>query len=625
MKNINELALNKTDAIQINPNLGIILTHDMKGWFLERYVNIFMNGVVVDYVDNVNYAGLINCYRNYTYNEIRTVDIINVIEREIDSENYLHIWVDEYEIPYSIRYKKHHFIHPIMVYGYNRIDRKIKAVFFDIMRGQSFVEINYSSIGDAVRNIGEYCCDGGDDTAYNSTIVSCKPSMYMKGTFHLDYFVEQLKNYACCTTDAGMEWYALARSGLFDSNSTIYGIQIYKQIINYLQLPEIRVHLEYKMLHDFVVHKKLLLERFNFISTIFTTSQKFVKLLERFKSNYEALERMRLLNIKKQIKKGSMPATLCLDSEFISSLIEVLKSCYATEMEIIPKILDELMFLAHPNDHFNRKEIVFLKKEDGTVHDAYVEYDFKSSDIYAYKIDIIRSGECVEYSGFESVVINNDLKLYLERDYTGHLPIRTVWFPTSKLNTLRIHTNVKKSDYTMHIWTISPETDAEHVDIALDNCWGGYHHMERLPFQTTHTLHLHIINEDPFLVREHLAVLADKYPYLHIRMSSTVNTIYAQVFFATMENSSISADKSLFFRINPDGQRHSYYIRMSNNPLWKGVVQTVRFDPAQYHGTYTWDEKEPNTCWIERIEFVKTMPTQCIECNVASLLQEDED
>lgn len=51
------LPIDQSDALQINPLNGIILAHDMEGWFMERYINIFMNGTIVDYVDNVNYAG----------------------------------------------------------------------------------------------------------------------------------------------------------------------------------------------------------------------------------------------------------------------------------------------------------------------------------------------------------------------------------------------------------------------------------------------------------------------------------------------------------------------------------------------------------------------------------------
>lgn len=45
-------------------------------------------------------------------------------------------------------------------------------------------------------------------------------------------------------------------------------------------------------------------------------------------------------------------------------------------------------------------------------------------------------------------------------------------------------------------------------------------------------------------------------------------------------------DKSLFFKIIPDGQSHTYVINMARNDLWEGLVQTIRFDPAQFYEVY---------------------------------------
>lgn len=65
-----------------------------------------------------------------------------------------------------------------------------------------------------------------------------------------------------------------------------------------------------------------------------------------------------------------------------------------------------------------------------------------------------------------------------------------------------------------------------------------------------------------------------------------MNTIYAQIYFTTLENPHISMDKSLFFKIIPDGQSHTYVINMARNDLWEGLVQTIRFDPAQFYEVY---------------------------------------
>lgn len=64
----------------------------------------------------------------YTYDEVKSNCIIDIIEREIKQNNFLHIWVDEIAISPSIRYKRRHFVHPMMVYGYDEERQIVKAV-----------------------------------------------------------------------------------------------------------------------------------------------------------------------------------------------------------------------------------------------------------------------------------------------------------------------------------------------------------------------------------------------------------------------------------------------------------------------------------------------------------------
>ena len=77
------IEISKNEAMQINPNLAVILAHNMDGWFYERYVNIFMYQNIVDYIDNVNYAGLIKQYKEYSYDAALQKGIIKIIEEEI--------------------------------------------------------------------------------------------------------------------------------------------------------------------------------------------------------------------------------------------------------------------------------------------------------------------------------------------------------------------------------------------------------------------------------------------------------------------------------------------------------------------------------------------------------------
>lgn len=68
---------------------------------------------------------------------------------------------------------------------------------------------------------------------------------------------------------------------------------------------------------------------------------------------------------------------------------------------------------------------------------------------------------------------------------------------------------------------------------------------------------------------------------------------------------------------------HSYYINMRHNRRWKGIVQKIRLDPAQYHDNYPWSKSAAGECTIECIEFLSRMPDGEVECMVADHLKDD--
>lgn len=610
-------------AIQINPNLGIILTQDMEGWFLERYVNIFMIGTIIDYVDNVNYNSMILHRRCYPHDEVRSTGIINIIQKEIDQNNYLHIWVDEIYLPASDKYQANHFVHPLMVYGYDSEKEIIKAVFFNAYKGQILVDIHYQHIINATADLENYYLHGGSDVSLKATATSYCLSPYIKSTFHLEVFSQQLKNYICCTSEPGWEWYLSCRAGVFESSEKIFGIQIYKQLIKYLSSPDLINDVRYKALHDFISHKRVILDRLLYIQQNFPTPPIYSKLVEKFTSSYQSMERMRLIGMKLQVKRGNYPVSLCLDPNYLVFLTETLSNSYNIEMEVLPKLYEIITNLDYKIDYRSKHQIVSVTNIKSNSNQKYIEYEIHDTGKYVSRIDIVHKGEhnSCNASGFDYIMINEKDKYYLCNDPSNNSPVRSITFPPTKLNTLRLYTTKFNNYYIANIYPLPNQSTIDSNDhIVLSNSWHSFNHVQRI---NENKLSFVITDEDPFIVQENIGVNADEYNYLHVEMSTTVKTIYAQVYFSTIDNPHISMDKSIFFKILPDGLSHSYFINMSYNDKWRGFVKTIRFDPAQYHDDYGWDKNHYSICTIEKVEFVKNIPDGIEECMTASYLKDD--
>lgn len=165
------LPINTDPETHINFYLSMILTNEnMRAWFYERYINLVMYEDIIDFIDNINYSGIIGHVRSYSWDEGKQRGICKVIKEVIQGNGFLNFWVDEYNLPCSIRYQKQHFVHPIIVYGYDDRKKIFNAWFFDIGRGYRTVEILQQDFINAVDDVKDHYQEGGSDESINQTI-----------------------------------------------------------------------------------------------------------------------------------------------------------------------------------------------------------------------------------------------------------------------------------------------------------------------------------------------------------------------------------------------------------------------------------------------------------------------
>lgn len=82
---------------------------------------------------------------------------------------------------------------------------------------------------------------------------------------------------------------------------------------------------------------------------------------------------------------------------------------------------------------------------------------------------------------------------------------------------------------------------------------------------------------------------------IHIRMSSTMTSVM-QIYFATDSDGALSETKTVRADVKAGGEMVDYYLDVSANPLWKGRIVSLRFDPVMTKDT---------RFVIEMIELVK--------------------
>ena len=85
---------------------------------------------------------------------------------------------------------------------------------------------------------------------------------------------------------------------------------------------------------------------------------------------------------------------------------------------------------------------------------------------------------------------------------------------------------------------------------------------------------------DPYMVRPTCRIAPDTVKTIVIRMSVSAGP-GAQFFWITESSPQFAEDKSLRFRVTPDGQFHEYRLNVGPHALWQGqTIKGIRLDPT---------------------------------------------
>lgn len=600
--------INTQKETNINFYLSMILSDEaMYNWFYERYINIAICDGIVDFIDNMNYNSIIDQVRSYSWDELQQCDLLSIVRNSICSDGFLMLWVDEYDLPCSIRKGKSHFVHPILVYGYDDESEIYNAWFFDINGGYRTVEIAYRDMTIALYDVKEYYTHEGLFEAVSHTVYLLRVNkIFPRLPFDITIFLRQLKDYLYAQNNAMTKWYSLIRPEYCRRGSVVFGINVYNKIIELINNDELVSQFNYKSLHDFASHKAHLLLRLEYIRDHYDLDDRFNECVSRIKAVQDLLEGIRLYNMKIQVKRNNPPASLNTEPEFLFKLTNVLKEAYKLEMETIPQICAILAKVTYPNEYQKKHNLFFLNASDGTISSDYIEYQLENRNMYPYRIDIIRENGYQETSVQEKLVINDSAIYLIEPDSTDHSPVRTLNVDPCRINTVKLYTDTDKCIPKIALFPLNTN---EGKDVTLDfseknskNRWHGYHDMDNIRCESG-VLVFNIVGIDPFMTCDDINIDADRIKYIHVRMQSTDESDIAEIFFTTVDSSSLSQDKRIRFHIQPNDSMRTYTIDMHGNEKWKGLVRSIRIDPVHYFRNQV--RKSDSICRIESISFTE--------------------
>lgn len=391
-------------------HLAAILRSDIYQWYYEHFINMSFkcgtNGCfefVDNYIDS-SFRSLYDSRISYTYADIAN-NIIALVRSSVERDYYIFTFTDKYYISFHSYYQKSHFIHPTLVTGYNDDEGTVICIDFDPMHGPVKLDVPYAEFDIAVRDCKDYCNYGYNSQLLNEMAICFKLNnsfiikreterrRHMHYSFSINRFASELRDYLYGT----MQHKELYESFQFNSMHTVYGIRIYDMLLEYFKRFTVDgCSLRFKVLHDLVLHKWMLLERLQYIKNRFQLSEQCCKSINDYHYVYSRLESLRLINLKYNVRDKCQINSLSCSHKFVEMFCSVISEVQKLEYSILKNIYSEL---ANGVELKNNTAILYddiTREKLSDVTDGETVYLDDSQTIY--RIDIVIPADIYEFA-----------------------------------------------------------------------------------------------------------------------------------------------------------------------------------------------------------------------------------
>jgi hypothetical protein len=341
------------------PLCALLARESFRPWYYEHFVQLGSlcfdesgpdpGYAWIDYVESLNdtfrNSILLTHYLCLGYEDLNKPEIVQLLVQKIDRGYYAIVYLDEYFIPGRPNFRIRHFVHPVLLYGYDRTCRQFAtvgfapnsglkrgAVAFDVLQ-EAFLEGEAHFRQDALyaeREIVQLLLpvDGGEPYRFDS-----------------DRFGRELGDYLSSTTDSG-------RRHIFEHGNAVnkrnvrkirFGLAVYDEVLEQLRgRLEGKWSFDYRMIHLLAQHKRGLHERLKYVQSIWKSSDALARALAGYGTIADRCEQLCLNYLRRALEESSWR-----DIYFISPkndrLLKNMIAVYTDARSMEATILDDLL------------------------------------------------------------------------------------------------------------------------------------------------------------------------------------------------------------------------------------------------------------------------------------------
>ncbi|WP_151732807.1 hypothetical protein [Paenibacillus tengchongensis] len=244
------------------------------------------------------------------------VNIIEYIIECIENEFYVYTHIDEYFIASSSRYENQHYIHDILINGYDLAEEKLFVSGYTSEKKFMEYSIRFQQFIEAYEHNHQY---------YKNEVISLKYNS-KSYKFDLNRVCDLLREYI----------YSDDESEEIDISNSLYfvrGMKVYDSVLFYLnELIEGKTGFDIRPFHLFWEHKKCMFNRFSYMR-----SNKFIIIPEEVLESYSYIIKVSLLIRNKMLKYD-----ITNDKNIILKVIEHFNEIIPIENKCLIHVLSTL-------------------------------------------------------------------------------------------------------------------------------------------------------------------------------------------------------------------------------------------------------------------------------------------
>ena len=251
--------------------------NDYLDWFYSNFIQIKCYKEIENSLDNIGFMYYDSIGYRSPYIELQTVHQTNLrdlnihmhdfICKNIDSEGYVEIYLDDFYVPQRNTYLKFHFFHSSLIYGYDRENQLYYTLSyndkgeyspslvsfkqFEIAYDASQEFVTKSSWSDRIYifNYADY------DYKFNKDLVKLSLKDYLNSTNQFDIYRREYNRSIEC----------------------VFGIATYGKLLSYLKiLKSENIMLDYRVFYFIYEHKKIMFDRLCYMQTNKLSDANFV-------------------------------------------------------------------------------------------------------------------------------------------------------------------------------------------------------------------------------------------------------------------------------------------------------------------------------------------------------------